>query len=724
MIIIFTVLVFVLQIRPPAYRPDNNILEVTDFDEIGDGFGLGKIVDQDLGYLYDDIKLFGSFMDTNESTGTMATRWYRAESHSKVTIAVVGTPYRVNRYWDEGNALFVEIRDAEGTIKKINYEIYGYLIEPILWNFLLDKNAREFRIVAIDESTGWGGWLGFSEPIKNNPVLSLVPIFAIPGSFIYIIIFIAPGYLIARQFTLKKIIDKKYLLILSITLSSLLAYLIFWVYYFSSAEGKMISVVLVTVSVIIIIINFKHFKEEILDINFISPLVLLFFAGCMYLGLSYLYTDIHSNYYHIFNSRFYNFTPGGDHIIPKILLDRIYYSVPLTNFLGDWLASDRLPLSTAILIILYPFSIFKDSSLFYQFVGTYIQMFWIPALYSLCLFFNFNKYVSNFIIGNSLLSGFFIVNSTYIWPKLLTTLFFTLLFILVFEISNEKQIKFKLVMHSKIIGICAALSILSHGGIAFSLIAFGLSIMISKKRMNYKYIFFVFVSFFVVYFPWFLFQKLVDPPGNRLTKWHLAGMVEINDYSLWDALFYAYSSTPIIEIVTNKVMNILNLFAINPGEYSSIAALKSTIFAKTFGTALILNLFILVLIPHFIINYLYKKKLVSYKNKVMFCFFILSFTIWPLLMFDANNTYINHGSYFNILLIYIFIAYGVKYSNRIFSNLIYMFNIIIFILLWVPSSEVSFFRFLFFINPGMLIIMILSAILFFMYIYRGTVYER
>jgi len=541
---------------------------------------------------------------------------------------------------------------------------------------------------------------------------------AIPSCFIYIILFLTPGFLITSKFFINKI-DKKYLLLLSITFSSLLSYLIFWIYYFNHLTGKYVSIILLLISIIILVIKFREYKNNIFDPDFIQPLVFCFLTGCIYIGILFLYhrPSLEDDFSLIANIRFLHLLPP-DNILPRLLLERIYNGETINNFFGEWLASDRPPLFTAIFSFIkpfYPFLIFSNLSIFYQFTGTFIQLFWIPALYSILGFVGFNKRIQIFVLLCAIFSGFFIINSVYIWPKLMTTAYFSLLFILVFEISNESVLNIKFVIFSIIIGICAALGMLSHGGIVFSLLSFGLAILINKNRMNFKYIIIVFTSFFIVYLPWILFQKFADPPGNRLNKWHLAGMLDINDYSFPYALLKAYSEITIQDILNRFIQNILFLFGNILEIFSSLESIRTTIFFRTFGAQTILNIFIIILLFYFVNKYCFTKQLLNNKYKILLFFTFFSFTIWPLLMFIPSSTTIHQGSYFNILLIYVFIAFGVKYTNEFIRNSIFVINIIIFILLWVLNTEISIFILPLVINYNMLTIVIISSFLLFYY---------
>ncbi len=69
----------------------------------------------------------------------------------------------------------------------------------------------------------------------------------------------------------------------------------------------------------------------------------------------------------------------------------------------------------------------------------------------------------------------------------------------------------------------------------------------------------------LLFAPWYAYQRVVAPPGNRLLKWHLAGVVDIDKRSLSEALIDAYTKPPFKEIVANKSSNVREL--VNPARF-------------------------------------------------------------------------------------------------------------------------------------------------------------
>jgi hypothetical protein len=64
------------------------------------------------------------------------------------------------------------------------------------------------------------------------------------------------------------------------------------------------------------------------------------------------------------------------------------------------------------------------------------------------------------------------------------------------------------------------------------------------------------LTFLALYLPWVLYQRFIDPPGNRLLKWHLAGVTAVDDRGLVTALRDAYGALSWPDYVAGKVTNL------------------------------------------------------------------------------------------------------------------------------------------------------------------------
>ncbi|MDF1747185.1 MAG: hypothetical protein P1V19_26080, partial [Gimesia sp.] len=105
----------------------------------------------------------------------------------------------------------------------------------------------------------------------------------------------------------------------------------------------------------------------------------------------------------------------------------------------------------------------------------------------------------------------FIHNVAFLWPKLFAAIFMIIAVDLLF-FQPEKSIRLTILT-----SISMLLSFLAHGGSGFAILAVALIyiVRIRKKEELYRG-FLIAAVFFSGYSPWILYQKVVQPPGDRL----------------------------------------------------------------------------------------------------------------------------------------------------------------------------------------------------------------
>ena len=81
----------------------------------------------------------------------------------------------------------------------------------------------------------------------------------------------------------------------------------------------------------------------------------------------------------------------------------------------------------------------------------------------------------------------------------------------------------------------AGLAWLSHGSVAFSFLALA-PFAAWKLRRQWRLALPGTVIFFAMVGPWIAYQKIYDPPANRLFKWHLAGQSERDPRGTWETI--------------------------------------------------------------------------------------------------------------------------------------------------------------------------------------------
>ena len=558
--------------------------------------------------------------------------------------------------------------------------------------------------------------LRFSGGNPGDGIMVFNTLIAIPASFAYLLLFIIPGLLVAQIIIEKEYIQRKYLLLVSVTLSSLLAYSAFWVYYFNHIAGRVVSIIIILSCIIVFFRRFKSLKGYFFEPLFIKPLTICFIVGCLYSGILLLYGGAQGDISAIVNNRFLLNLPS-DNVIPRMVFEMAYNGLPLYMLDDYWFVSDRPPIATAITLLLYPLNIFiANPSYMHQLFGTYVQLLWIPVLYYLCDFFSLSSRVRNYVIACAVFSGVFIMNSVFVWPKYSTTIYFCLVLLLTFDLANEKKNTKKAAVYSVMIGIATAMAFLSHGIVLFSFLALGLAIIVCEKRFKYNYrdLVYAFGSFIVIYIPWHLFSRSIDPSGNKLLKIGFAGPGR-EHLSLTEGIVEYYTQTPIDSIFTQKFVNFFDMFVTDIWQYAYLENIRLFSFNKTFGITNFLNIFLIIAALYFLYRYCFKKKLLSYKQRIILWFSIFSFTIWPLLMNDGAIIF--QGSYFNLILVYFLIAFGVKHSNKFITTLLFIVNILIFIAAFVFHRDIPLSQSASYISMSMLILALLSAAAFFVYLY-------
>lgn len=227
---------------------------------------------------------------------------------------------------------------------------------------------------------------------------------------------------------------------------------------------------------------------------------------------------------------------------------------------GDWHSSDRPPLETGLMLLLVPFATDSWQPMFAQGVGVAANTLWVAALIVFLEVIGAPRRKAVFVTICVAITGPMFVNSVYVWPKLLAAVFCLLAVLTVLSVRP---------MTPKVASAAAVLCVfamLSHGAIAFGLIGL-VPLILRRDLFRPKVLVWAIVSASAVYAPWMAYQKLFDPPGDRLLKWHLADQVDLTDMSLLATLRIAYDA-PVSEILRWKADNMRMQFGVS--KYSDV----------------------------------------------------------------------------------------------------------------------------------------------------------
>ncbi len=242
-----------------------------------------------------------------------------------------------------------------------------------------------------------------------------------------------------------------------------------------------------------------------------------------------------------------------DSYLPKLLADRIWVNQAINPFISGWLSSDRPPLQSGINLLFYPV---LQNGMAYQGLSALLQATMILPMLLIVRQLGLSRVLFWVLLG--LMScGFIILNSVYVWPKLLAATYLLICYLLVFD---SDRLEFSPPLKILLIAVAGSSAMLCHGGSVFAL----LPIFLIALGRGFKYCLTVLVPsgllMIVCYLPWVFYQRVIDPPGDRLLKWHFAGHPAITDSSFGETLINAYSSLTLNQWVANHWANIERVF--------------------------------------------------------------------------------------------------------------------------------------------------------------------
>lgn len=615
----------------------------------------------------DKLVKYGSYVDGDSTVGSFTSDWYTANG----TINIMISGYPANA----GNKLEIQFLNSK---KSIVYQANNPGETWKEWSFKVNKN-EPFRIIAQDQSIQPAGWLGFSLPYKNFVPESILIILQLMLGIYYFLLFLLPGIVLA-SYIYPLISAKPLFLLLSVAGSFGIGYATFYIYYLNPLLGKICSIVIIILSIILFYIRRTIIVTIFKSSDYIWPLRFVILQSLFYLSVLFsLHTDTEA---HVeIQGRFLNNSLQPDNIIPYIFLERIFNGLSVSHFLGDWLSSDRPPLLTGVLALLRALSIFQNPELFYQIMGTFIQSSWIIAIWAIVRNKKWNNTVLFLTLSFITFSGWSLINTNFLWPKISTIPMIILAYILLIQ---AKRTRADIIIGS----LACAFAFLLHGGSIFSILALGIMLLYKTYRLSWKEIGLGILIFIITVLPWTLYQKLADPPGDRLLKWQLAGVIDINNQSFLTTFIEAYRSHSLADIFSFKLSNFITLLP----EITKMSNLSEIRF-QFFNNFTLVNGIALVGLLSLII---YTSK--NYKNihwsstpAVPITYqLVLSLCVWCLLLFGPGATQVHQGSYANDVFLFLLLSIALSKSRNWIMLSIYHLNLIVFTSLWWVNNSGSF----------------------------------
>lgn len=251
----------------------------------------------------------------------------------------------------------------------------------------------------------------------------------------------------------------------------------------------------------------------------------------------------------------------GDHYIPLFFSDWMFGGSPGSppDFYG-WLFSDRPPLQVGYVLTQRIFG-WDATGTHYMALGVGLQQFWVIGMWALLSAARVSVRTRSIAIVATLLSDIAIVNGFYVWPKLLAASF--LLAALALVVAPGESPLRRQPLTIVLLGALAGLCFLSHGTGVFGLIAL-VAVVLWRGLPSWRWLGAGVAAALVLVIPWMAFQHFEDPPGNRLLKWSLAGVMEIDDRGAVETIVDEYREVGVGGALDNKFQNFLTMVGGNP----------------------------------------------------------------------------------------------------------------------------------------------------------------
>lgn len=588
-----------------------------------------------------------------------------------------------------------DVKSDEKLVLKFRNDPADHKWDEFKWKI---PRSWQNRMVIVHIEDIWNedhGWFGFTFSDPSFKSIEWQAFFRDLGSlvsvFLQFCLILLPGLGLLLSLKANHFHDDGFEIPLLIAISFCVCYLGFYVYLLNSHIGKIYSLVIFLSSLFGIYRYQSALAKLIKNPKFWLPLVVGLLVSVL-IWSSGLLETMGQNTYNISKYRFWGIiTP--DSRIPHVFAHNVYFDLFYSPMIIDWLSSDRPPLQTSIYLLQRPF--LTSQFLQYHTLGVILQSFiFIGATYMIQRIIR-SKLL--FVGGLSMIifCGLTLQNGFYVWPKLLAGAMLFFLFALVFGFNSKSLSKTQETTRWILVGTFAVFSMLAHGASFFPLLGMIVVFLCYKKYPLWKYWILAGATFAVIYTPWLAYQKLYDPPGNRLIKWHIGGVVPIDDRGSLETIIDSYSSLTFQKWFEYKWSNFTRLFKhidkfpelFTPkflaDGFRALKEYSFDSFIYTNGPLGILTLLFLIL--------LFKKETRRSVLTQFFLTYVLAIIFWIFLMFIPSNTFPHHGSYF---LNYACILLGcltLGYLSKMLMIALSILNAIGFYLIWnLPQLITSF----------------------------------
>lgn len=353
------------------------------------------------------------------------------------------------------------------------------------------------------------------------------------------------------------------LLAIGLAASGLVAILAFWAFYASLRLGRPFIYLVPFGSIVLIVACLRSGRiERGLLRELATPLGLWALGSAFVVFFGFLHGGT-GDPLNMASLRFSSQLPP-DNLMPSWFADWFYghshHGTP-TAFPGDWFSSDRPPLQVGYLLSEHGFG-WDGTGVHSQVIGVIVQQLWILGLWALLLAGGIGRRARGLTMAAVLVSDLVIVHGFFVWPKLLPAALLLAAGALLLapgwaELRRDWR-------GGALFGGLISLALLAHGASVFGLAPLAV-FAVAAGLPDRRWVGAAVAAGVVLLLPWAGYQHFVEPPGNRLTKWMLAGVEPIDDRGTVETIADSYREAGVDGTPENKWRNVETMTGGSPG---------------------------------------------------------------------------------------------------------------------------------------------------------------
>lgn len=591
---------------------------------------------------------YGSYCHGDKTVGRLVTGTFHLAGPFKIYIS--GRPNSNGQHLQLENVTQRQILDIRPNVSpgvdwlKSKYEI------PESWR------SNDLRSIPTDTSTKPMGWLAFSGPFlpDNKEAVEDAKNLLLKCRRFGALLFL-PGLALtalAINIGMRGIVKLGLVALIGISFPG---YFVFFAYVFSARAGFVTARILPYISGCALLFFLVRLgpRQRRLLLSLAIPMAATLLGSMSILSLGFLYGGVNTPM-DTPSNRFSHPLPM-DNQIPWLFAEGLVKGSVPKPMLGDWLSSDRPPLQTGAVLALKPW--IRSNRLSYQVVSAIFQSLWIFATWLLMRAFRICRLSTVLVIVTTAFSGFAIVNTFFVWPKLLAATYMIAFAIPVLTAKTNARRSLSWILRC-LMGALLALSLLAHGATIFALIGLLLFVVVRQfrsLRLISKEAAIIGGITFFIYSPWLAYQRFIDPPGDRLIKWHLGGVEDFTTKSASQVIHDSYSRLTLSQWLAYRRADLDSIFGheieylravrtfTTPGSKAHIRAVEFFCFMPALG----LTGFGLVGLLWRWSGRRVKKEMTAADRLLLWA--AVSLVPWILLMFKPSTTIVHQSAYATVL---------------------------------------------------------------------------